>query len=214
MQIVNASEDVQATIPDEHTRVTNLLQMCATTDADFCTKKSAIEDTEDDNTGPLYNFERAVARLIAPACPVAKRRNKRPAAHISSSDTVPQPSLKSGIGSTGVQLRWYNKADHAKLTPKQKKELSEYLKQNPSAIPDDQRANGPARKKAKKSKNNDKADGKLTRRIMAVLASVAKNSAAPPAPAAIGSVETESAADAQPPVSLSALLKRAEANLG
>ena len=216
--IVNASKHVQATIPDEHTRVSNLLAGIQTTDTEFCTKKSAIQDTEDDVDGPFYNFEAAVQRL-APACPVARLRGKRKLANISETvalgTTVDEANisdlsagdvlLKSGIGKTGVRLGWHKRADHMKLSKEQKDELREWLKQNP-----DQRQTVDRRPKTEKQreKRKEKRKGRAVKQaktiVAAVLGELAKEANVS---SADGSV-TPQASNTTTSVSLTSLLSR------
>jgi hypothetical protein len=70
----------------------------------------------------MSDFE-AASSMILPACPVARKLKQSgkvtSTATVSALDTV----LKEGRGSTGVELRWYGKAEYSKLSDDQKKEL-------------------------------------------------------------------------------------------
>src|SRR5210317_240275 len=184
--IVNAAKHVQATIPDEHTRVTNLLTGCVSNDTEFCTKKSAIQDTEDDPQGPYYNFELAVQRL-SPACPVARHRGKRKHANISDvtagktiDETLsgqPQVELTSGTGKTGVRLGWHNKEAYSKLTQEQKSELNAWIKQHPEERPKKQEKSTERKQKRRKKQQEKKKESQnqeQRRMIMSVLADLIK----------------------------------------
>jgi hypothetical protein len=84
------------------------------------------------DTGPngkRSNFE-ATAAFLLPEDPVAKKRsdNKRPYAEISAVDSS---AIKSGIGKTGVNLRFHTKDEYNKLTSAQKNELRQWRIDNP-----------------------------------------------------------------------------------
>ena len=62
-----------------------------------------------------------------PVCPVARKRNrKRGASDISDAHVGSTVETKSGIGSSGVHLRYHTKEEYAKLTEEQRQELYQY----------------------------------------------------------------------------------------
>ena len=64
------------------------------------------------------------AAFLLPHDPVARKRaNKRGIAEVSSVSTT---TVKSGIGKTGVSLRFHKKKEYDKLTPEQKLELKQW----------------------------------------------------------------------------------------
>lgn len=148
IQMAAAAEHVPQQLPDGYTRVTDLFSKIQCDDAGLQAAIAHIEN-DDGPDGKRYDFEAAVAFLL-PKDPVAKRAimagNKRHNASISdvSGDTT---GVKSGIGSTGVHLRYHTHKEYAQLTSEQKNELREYREKNPAKM------KAPA---AKKQKSKDK----------------------------------------------------------
>ncbi|CAJ1963379.1 unnamed protein product [Cylindrotheca closterium] len=127
--LLTASQHVEYQIPNEHTRIGYLLRALHTTDPGLHATIANIEGNEDPN-GPRYSFEEC-ARLLQLADPVAKK-NKRSHAQISdttvtidesANQTIEIASLRSGIGKTGVHLRFYKKKELDKLPAEQRAEL-------------------------------------------------------------------------------------------
>jgi hypothetical protein len=118
-------------LPNELTRVTYLLDAIECNDAPL---QAAMALVRNDNgpTGKLNDFE-ATASFLLPHDPVAKKRNlagKRPSADISDttgSELRVQP--KSGLGRTGVSLRFHTKEEYNALSQDQKDELREHRNQ-------------------------------------------------------------------------------------
>eukprot|EP00970_Alexandrium_tamarense_P005427 scaffold892_cov144-Alexandrium_tamarense.AAC.8 len=126
-----AAEHVSVQVPSGRTRVTAVLksiQDC--TDPDV---KAAVAAIRQDNGGMREDFERAVTFLL-PCDPVARKRHKekRLFANISSTDAAATVSgasgLKSGIGKTGVELRYHNSTEFKALEDAQRKELIAWRK--------------------------------------------------------------------------------------
>ena len=118
-------------LPNELTRVTFLLDAIECNDAPLQAAMALVRN----DTGPggkMNNFE-ATASFLMPHDPVARTRkgngSKRGIADISSVATG-NPSknkqLRSGIGKTGVEFRFYKTKEYNRLTPEQKEELREY----------------------------------------------------------------------------------------
>jgi hypothetical protein len=127
-----AQDHVPVQIPDERTRVTNLMDSFETVDP---TVLAALSSVRQDELIKRVNFEATVSFLIQ-SCPVAAKQKKKgvtfetnvSAADAASGNTPKKPT----VGTSGVQLRYYKKEDFAKLTPPQRKEVSAWTKANPS----------------------------------------------------------------------------------
>eukprot|EP00980_Cylindrotheca_fusiformis_P022532 scaffold9418_cov135-Cylindrotheca_fusiformis.AAC.1 len=160
VQMQAASEHVTFQLPDEHTRVTYLLDSIETNDASLQAAIASVK--QDEQPGGLRNdFERTVATLMA-ADPVAKKvatsGTKRTNANISDSQAnstdstganVSSLNLRSGKGpKTGVDLRYHKMSEYNKLTSEQKEELREWRKT----------PNGKAAMEAGKKKGNSGGD--------------------------------------------------------
>lgn len=118
-------------LPNELTRVTYLLDAIECNDAPLQAAMALVRN-DTGPTGKMNDFE-ATASFLLPHDPVAKKRQaqgtKRNIADISSassSSAGPKQKLKSGIGKTGVEFRFYKAKEYAKLTEAQKQELREY----------------------------------------------------------------------------------------
>ena len=123
------AENIQCQVPDQRTRVGYLIENIKCADSDVKAAIAAIK-LDDNPTGLRNDFERAVALLI-PCDPVAKKRKgKRPIADVAAANaTVASASgggLKSGIGKTGVSLRYHKPTEYAKLNKEQRTELREW----------------------------------------------------------------------------------------
>ncbi|CAJ1966195.1 unnamed protein product [Cylindrotheca closterium] len=138
--LLTASQHVEYQIPNEHTRIGYLLWALHTTDPGLHATIANIEGNEDPN-GPRYSFEEC-ARLLQLADPVAKK-NKRSHAQISdttvtidesANQTIEIASLRSGIGKTGVHLRFYKKKEFDKLPAEQRAELKAWRKISAAAF--------------------------------------------------------------------------------
>ena len=128
-----AADHVPVQIPDERTRVTNLMDSFETVDP---TVLAALSSVRQDEMTKRVNFEATVSFLIQ-SCPVATKQKKKGVSfdvNVSAVDTAGASTTpkKSKMGTTGVQLRYYKKEDFAKLTPPQRKEVSAWTKANPS----------------------------------------------------------------------------------
>ena len=136
-QLTSASVHVEYQLPNEYTRVTQLLESIECGDAVLQAKMANIESNEDVD-GPRYSFEKA-AEILTPADPVAKRlaSQKRPHGSISGAEaddgsTKPSASIsslniKSGKGpKTGVDLRWHTLKEFKTLSQPEKDELADW----------------------------------------------------------------------------------------
>ena len=119
------SEHVAYQLPNEHTRVTYLLDGIECSDAPL---QAAMALVEQDTTvlGARNNFEKCAAQLL-PKDPVVKRRltaAKRPVGDISATLAQEGSPGKAGIGQSGVHLRYHEPAEYDTLSTAQRKELS------------------------------------------------------------------------------------------
>ena len=117
-------------LPNEHTRVGYLLEAIQCPDPGLQAAIAQIK-TDDSANGKRNSFE-ATAAYLLPYDPVAKKRaqgTKRGQADISAVDTAEVSGLgtpRSGLGKTGVHLRYHTKSEYTKLTSAQKTELREW----------------------------------------------------------------------------------------
>ncbi|CAJ1932888.1 unnamed protein product [Cylindrotheca closterium] len=164
--LLTASQHVEYQIPNEHTRIGYLLRALHTTDPGLHATIANIEGNEDPN-GPRYSFEEC-ARLLQLADPVAKK-NKRSHAQISdttvtidesANQTIEIASLRSGIGTTGVHLRFYKKKEFDKLPAEQRAELKAWrlTPEGKAAIARDRAAKA----KAHGGNSSPKKEGKIS----------------------------------------------------
>jgi len=119
------AEHVAYQLPNETTRVTYLLDAIQCNDASLQAAMASVKQDQGPN-GRMNNFELAVA-LLLPNCPVAKKRStmaKRGGGEISEVEvSYTKGTPTSGIGTTGVSLRFHSPDEYRKLTPEQKDEL-------------------------------------------------------------------------------------------
>jgi hypothetical protein len=151
------TEYVEYQLPNAHSRVGYVLDAIETDDAGL---QAAMANVADD-TGPngkRGDFEAAAAYLL-PKDPVIKRKQqeggKRAVGEISDATAeVSDFGSKSGIGKTGVHLRYHNGAEYAKLTKEQRSELREWRSKSPGNGKSNGKSSGddPAKKKAKTDK--------------------------------------------------------------
>ena len=125
-QLKLGSNHVLYQLPTDHTRVTRLIDAIDTTDPELLAALAAAKKNEETRN----SFELTVA-AITPSDPVARRINKkRSQVKIASVEEV-QPhakifGIKSGIGKTGVHLRYHLDHEYKALEPEQKAELGEW----------------------------------------------------------------------------------------
>jgi hypothetical protein len=120
-------------LPNPNTRVTYLLNAI---DCNYAPLQAAMALVRNDitPTGKMNDFE-GTASFIISHDPVAKHRTesgKRNPGGANISDTNAysdgggSDSIKTGIGKTGVELRFYEPSQYAKLSKEQKAELREH----------------------------------------------------------------------------------------
>ena len=165
-------EHVEYQLPTEHTRVTYLLDAIESSHPPLLAAMANIEDDSDTN-GKRNNFELAVAYLI-PKDPVVKRRTaegtKRTQAEISNvTNTSSGGTPKTGIGKTGVHLRWYNRKEYQTLNADQKTELYEFRKNEVAKNP-----KGNGAREGTNNNNSNNPSGRAAKRQKAIAAAVEK----------------------------------------
>ena len=124
-----AAEHTPYQLPDERRTVERLLNAIQTSDPSLQAAMAQIRQSDAEG-GSINDFERCVAALI-PHCPVVRLR--KPGGGRSSSNSadsingyVAAFDLKSGKGETGVEFRYYSKAEYNKLPNEQKEELRSF----------------------------------------------------------------------------------------
>ena len=116
-QLVEAAEHVNFQVPNEHTRVTYIIDNIEHQDADL---RAAIAQVRTDARGTRSDFEKSVAILL-PVDPFVKTAANKPKVSFEVSSTS---ATKFGRGkSTGVDLRWHKPEEFSKLSSDAKKEL-------------------------------------------------------------------------------------------
>ena len=102
--MTKAREQVDIECPTERSRVTYLLNSIDCKDSDLLAAVAAIKQ---DDLGKCANFEDDVAFII-PTCPFAAKQTKK--THFSASVSTANglnTHMKTGIGKTGVELRFH-----------------------------------------------------------------------------------------------------------
>ena len=164
VSMVQCSEHVEYQLPNEYTRVGYLLDAIESKEPDLQAAMALVRN--DTVPGGKRNDFEAAAAFLLPHDPVAKKRAtaKRPQVEIS---TVDSTDLKSGIGKTGVELRYHTYAEYTKLSTEQKKELSEWRGKNGTS--DGKGKSG--KQSAKKTTNSEPSKKKIKKMISEVLSS-------------------------------------------
>ena len=122
-------EHVNYQLPNEHTRVGYFLDALESQHPPLLAAMANIEEDNGPN-GKRNNFENAVAYIL-PKDPVLQRKsnesNKRTQAQISDTNAT-SFGTKSGMGKTGVHLRWHDKPEYKTLNKDQREELWQWRK--------------------------------------------------------------------------------------
>ena len=134
VSLTQCSEHVPFQLPNEHTRVTYLVDSIQNSDPGL---QAALAQVRADKAeGGLSNSFEDTAAHLQPYDPVAKKRtaaNKRDLADISDTQGeadanigATSASKKPAIGKTGVEFRFYKSPEYNRLSDEQKKELHDY----------------------------------------------------------------------------------------
>ena len=124
------AEHVAFQLPNERTRVAYLLDGIQCNDAPLQAAMALVRN-DTGPTGKMSDFESTASHLL-PHDPVSKKRavgTKRGVAEISDTFAmeISDASMKKpSVGTTGVELRFYEREDYRKLTEAQQQELREY----------------------------------------------------------------------------------------
>jgi hypothetical protein len=123
------AEHVAFQLPNEHTRVTYLLDGIQCNDAPLQAAMALVRN-DTDPTGKMNDFE-ATASYLLPHDPVSKKRTagaKRGVAEILDTSGIEASSTagKLAHGQTGVEFRFYERAEYSQLSDDQKAELREH----------------------------------------------------------------------------------------
>ena len=226
-------------LPNEQTRVTYLLDAIECSDAALQAAMALVRN-DAGPAGKMNDFE-AAAAFIVPHDPVAKKRQanpKRPFADVSHADGEEEeadvnavegqdePAIRTGIGRTGVELRFHKQDEYIKLTDEQKEELREHRDskekegkgrklskgKNRSSNPSSKRmkaliADAVAKELSEKSEKETAAED-TEKQFREYLISVVKGTPDPKKANANANANASSAAAKPPAVTLSAILGR------
>lgn len=155
------AQHIDYQLPNQHTRVGYLLEAIQCDDAGLQAAMASVRVDKEEN-GKRSNFEATASHLL-PYDPVAKRRStgtKRGAANISdTSANVAAFGAKSGIGKSGVHLRYHKPTEYKTLSKEQKDELREWRKSKGGG---------------KDGGGNERSENKRNKRDKAIAAAVSK----------------------------------------
>ena len=126
ISMIRCAEHVPYQLPNERTRVTHLLNGIKTSDAELLSALAVIK-SDDGPGGRMERFEDTAAYLIR-FDPVSSKRRKSGAN--GRQQQIAGVELKSGIGKTGVALRYHSKDEYKTLTDEQKRELKAFREEN------------------------------------------------------------------------------------
>ena len=125
MVSANDAETYEYQVPNEHTRVQRFLHSLTTTDQRIVSGKSFIIG----NHTLLNNFAAATEYLLQVAPPI-KTPKQIDTHKIAGVLQKGKGFHKEKLGKTGVELRYYTRREYNKLKPAQKKEVTQWRKQN------------------------------------------------------------------------------------
>ena len=171
VQLQAAAERVEYQLPNAHSRVGYLLDSIQNNDPGL---QAGLANVRSDRAGMRGDFESTVAHIL-PYCPVAKKRTtqtKRGTSEISGvsfDETADISSFgsKSGVGKSGVHLRFHKHNEYQTLNSEQNSELKEWREKEIAAGRGLRRGASPGKKAKGGDKSNDKT---LNARIDAAVA--------------------------------------------
>ena len=121
---------VEFQLPNEDSRVGYFCDAIETTNASLQAAMALIRNDDNPVVGKRSNFE-ATSTCLLPHDPVAKKRTNNPARHRGAEiSSIDSSQMKSGVGTSGVYLRYHKRDEYLKLTAEQKKELHEWRDQS------------------------------------------------------------------------------------
>ena len=107
-------------LPNEFNRIRYLLDAIKTTDADLQAAMTLVRNDIDPTTGKRFNFE-ATSIWLFPHYLVAKKQNSHDDRHRGAEvSAINSSTINSGVGTTGVDLRYHKMNEYVKLSPEQK----------------------------------------------------------------------------------------------
>ena len=110
VSFLEASDHVSHQLPNDCTRASYLIDSITSTDVNVVAELASIHIYD---TGQREDFEEA-SIFLAHIFPITtKKGGGKPTANIGAAGV----KLNSGVGSTGVELRFYKSADFMALTP-------------------------------------------------------------------------------------------------
>ena len=161
-----AAEHVTYQVPNEYTLVGYLLNSIKCRDPELQAAMAGIK-ADKDLDGKRYKMDRAIEEL-QPADPVMRKRKETKRARFAdvsdatiadaTSIKAPPSKMRTGIGKTGVHLRYYETADYNKLNADQKNELRAWRStpEGKAALANDKSAPG-RRRDGKRQHHNTRA---------------------------------------------------------
>ena len=151
--ISEAREHVTHQLPEERTRVTNLINSITSKDSDVVAALAVIKQP---NQAMRDNFELAAAYIL-PTCPVARRKTEK--GQQNAEVAAVNPTLQTGKGTSGVELRYYPTHVFRKLPEAQQKELKAWAATNPRTVENGGKSSPKDGKGGGKSNKRNTSDG-------------------------------------------------------
>ena len=168
VSMLQCIKHVQYQLPLKMTRVIYLLNSI---ECDYAPLQAAMAFARCNET--MKNSFEATASPLMQHCPVAKKRNdsasRRSTANVSEA-TATDSTLRSGIGKTGVELRFHKMAEYKKLSKEQQDELRERNEQKIKTMVA-QAVTDHLEKRAKKDHPNEMS-GNDAKKAMGMIASL------------------------------------------
>jgi hypothetical protein len=178
VQLQAASEHIEYQLPNEHSRVGYLIDSIQNNDPGL---QAGLANVRSDKgpEGMRGDFETMVAHIL-PYCPVTKKRtagSKRDHADISvtfaegESADISSFGSKSGVGKTGVHLRFHKHKEYQTLNNDQKAELKDWREKEVAAGRGGKPGGQMTRKKGKDNSSekhiNSRIDAAVARKLAA-----------------------------------------------
>ena len=197
-------------VPDGRRTCERLMNAIQTSDPQLQAAMAQVRASTDPN-GPRSNFEQCVAALI-PHCPVVRLRKSGGGGKGNPNQLhgyVGAVNLKAGKGTSGVEFRYYSKAEYNTLPSEQKEELRNF--RNAKRLAGQSPKLSDSNKKQKgNGKKYDKKQLKVA--ISQVLGEMVEDEGRQPTPAAISAV-TVAPPVSPPPANVSGLIGTLRRNI-
>jgi hypothetical protein len=127
-----SAEHVMFQLPNERTRVTNLLDAIQNANPGLQAAMTQVRTDTDPTTGRMNDYEATASYLLPYNHPVSKKRVAGSKRGVEISDTMGMEAstlrmnAKVTSGKAGVEFRFYKSPEYGLLEPDQKKELKEW----------------------------------------------------------------------------------------